>query len=357
MNKKINKLKNFLESHLKNEEFLISAYIYGSILRDDYREDTSDVDILLIVKDNTNITKIRKKTTEVIASCKNIKLEFTVITEYEFYNGFHPGWTEYFFITLKRKSIFVCGKDILNEFNFEINFDSVLKKTIWLCQRLRNIIINITKQDEIEFWNRKYEKWIEIIISEILYLRGIYDPCPKKLLAKFKHIYPEINITNSAIDEKYTILTYLEKFLIDLKKNERIRNGIIVILHKQKNNKKYFLLLKSKDEWKGWEFIKGGIKTNETIEEAVRREVHEETGIKNIEIKKIFPFKIEIKMISDNRLEKRIYTPVVAEYYNGKITLEKKFKKAKIFDLEKVIKNLKWPTYKKMFFKIIEQFN
>jgi 8-oxo-dGTP pyrophosphatase MutT (NUDIX family)/predicted nucleotidyltransferase len=356
VNKGIKRLKNLLESKLKNERFLVSAYMYGSILRNDYTEGKSDVDVLLIVKDKTNMRKAGEKINEIASSCSNLKLEFTVITEYEFYNGFHPSWTEYFFIALKGSSVLVCGRDILNEFNFEISFDSVYKKTLWLCQRLRNVIINNTKQDEIEFWDRKYEKWIEIIISEILYLHGIYDSSPKKLLLRFRKIYPQIYVGTSTIGDKYKTMQCLEDFLVGLKENERIRNGVITILYKRRGKKKYFLLLKSRDDWKGWEFIKGGIKGNETTEEAARREVYEETGIKDIVIKKALPFKTEINMISDKGLEKRVYTPVIAEFPSSRIIPENKFEKADIFDFENAIKNIKWPTYRSLFFKAMKWF-
>lgn len=45
-----------------------------------------------------------------------------------------------------------------------------------------------------------------------------------------------------------------------------------------------FLLLHRVLHWSGWEFAKGGIKAGEKIEEAIRRELFEETGIINGEV-------------------------------------------------------------------------
>ncbi len=355
MDEKVGEIKKIIEQHLKNEDFLISLYLYGSILRDDYKQNVSDIDVLMIVKDYADINKIKQKINEINILYNNLRLEFTVITEYEFYNGFHPGWSKYFFVALKHSNIFVCGRDIIDELNFEIDFDSIYKKTIWLCQRLRNIVLNNIKQKEIEFWDRKYDKWIKIIVSEILYMRGIYEPSLQSSLLKFRQLYPSVYINLDNNEAKYQTLQSLENFLIALRKNERIRQGVIVIL--KKYNKEEFLLLQSKDEWKGWEPIKGGIEINETIEDAVRREIYEEIGIKDIEIKKIFPFKVTLSMISDRGLEKRVYTPVLVEYNDkSKIRLENKFIKADAFAMKDIVKKLKWPAYRNLFYRVLSIF-
>jgi 8-oxo-dGTP pyrophosphatase MutT (NUDIX family) len=45
-----------------------------------------------------------------------------------------------------------------------------------------------------------------------------------------------------------------------------------------------FLLLHRKLNWKGWEYPKGGIEENESQEEAVKRELFEETGLEKYEL-------------------------------------------------------------------------
>jgi 8-oxo-dGTP pyrophosphatase MutT (NUDIX family) len=58
------------------------------------------------------------------------------------------------------------------------------------------------------------------------------------------------------------------------------------VYSENKENKIEYLILKRNHHWKGWEFPKGGINLNERKENAVRREVREETGLIARKIKK-----------------------------------------------------------------------
>ncbi|MFH1586327.1 MAG: NUDIX domain-containing protein [Candidatus Diapherotrites archaeon] len=72
-----------------------------------------------------------------------------------------------------------------------------------------------------------------------------------------------------------------------------IKNGVTGIVFAEKDGEKYFLLLHRVLNWKGWEFPKGGIEEGEKAEEAVLREVGEETGLKELEIVGKVPEKME----------------------------------------------------------------
>lgn len=47
-----------------------------------------------------------------------------------------------------------------------------------------------------------------------------------------------------------------------------------------------FLILKKKGRWVGWQFAQGAKEKGETWEEAVKREILEETGLKDVEVVK-----------------------------------------------------------------------
>ncbi len=55
----------------------------------------------------------------------------------------------------------------------------------------------------------------------------------------------------------------------------KYRKGVFLVVF----NKDKYLLLKRVLHWTGWEFPKGGIESNESIEKAVSRELREETGL------------------------------------------------------------------------------
>jgi len=67
---------------------------------------------------------------------------------------------------------------------------------------------------------------------------------------------------------------------------EKYRKGVFVIVYYLDNEVPYYLVLKRKLHWTGWEFPKGGIDKGEAITEAVCREIKEETGLKFSEMKK-----------------------------------------------------------------------
>ncbi|MFW6233463.1 MAG: NUDIX domain-containing protein, partial [Nanoarchaeota archaeon] len=65
-----------------------------------------------------------------------------------------------------------------------------------------------------------------------------------------------------------------------MKKN--YRKGIFIVVYTIYNNEIFYLLLKRKLHWKGWEFPKAGVKEKESLIECAKRELKEETGLKPI---------------------------------------------------------------------------
>lgn len=71
----------------------------------------------------------------------------------------------------------------------------------------------------------------------------------------------------------------------------KYRPSVFVVTYARNKGKIYYLLLKRKLHWKGWEFPKGGLKgIMERVypRRAVKREIIEETGLNPIKIKKYY---------------------------------------------------------------------
>ena len=112
-----------------------------------------------------------------------------------------------------------------------------------------------------------------------------------------------------------------------------------------------FLLLHRKLNWKGWEFCKGGIRKNETPEQAVKREIREETHLKLLEIKK---FNIKGKFLYDKKAQKQkgykgaSYILFSALVKKGKPKISKiEHDSYKWCAFRQALKLLTWPNQKK----------
>lgn len=114
--------------------------------------------------------------------------------------------------------------------------------------------------------------------------------------------------------------------------------AIVAIIH----DKDEYLLLKKKGTYTGWQFAQGKVEIGEKIEDTVKREIEEETGLTNIEIKEKLPFKKDYWFTFENqRIHKYLTYFVVKTKKTDNIKISKEhsdFEWVKGPDVSKKIK-------------------
>ena len=132
---------------------------------------------------------------------------------------------------------------------------------------------------------------------------------------------------------------------------QRYRKAVFIVTYAIEKEVIYYLLLKRKLHWKGWEFPKGGLEKNENIIDTIKRELKEETGLKPLKIKS---FKIHGKYNYKKEYPERIgfigqsYFLYSAEVKKDGVKIDQReHSNYKWLEFDKAIKKLTWPNQKK----------
>ncbi len=129
----------------------------------------------------------------------------------------------------------------------------------------------------------------------------------------------------------------------------KYRKGVFCVVYTSKPIK--YLLLHRKKHWQGWEFPKGGKLAREKLENTVRREIKEETGLN---VKKIKNFNVKGKFVYDKKTKEErkfkgfIWQLFACEVQRKKVKISKKeHDKYKWCTFTQAVKLLTWPNQKK----------
>lgn len=127
------------------------------------------------------------------------------------------------------------------------------------------------------------------------------------------------------------------------------RKGVFVVVFSPKPLR--YLILHRKLHWKGWEFPKGGAFAREKIENTVKREVKEETGLRALSI---IPFKVRGTFIYDKKTqqERKVkgfkWKLYAAEVKKAMVRVGKReHDNSKWLPYAKALRLLRWPSQKK----------
>lgn len=131
----------------------------------------------------------------------------------------------------------------------------------------------------------------------------------------------------------------------------KYRRAVFIVVYAKVNKEIKYLVLKRRLHWKGWEFPKGGIEPSETKNDAVKRELLEETGLLPLEIKKhdfSGRYSYKKKMLDRFGLKGQKFYLYSSEVKMGRVKIDKKEHTGfKWVDFKTAIKMLRWPNQKK----------
>ena len=134
-------------------------------------------------------------------------------------------------------------------------------------------------------------------------------------------------------------------------KRGKYRKAVFIVTYSLIGNKIYYLILKRKLHWKGWEFPKGGVNFLETKKHAVKRELKEETGLKPLKIKKFNihgKYKYNKEFRDRPGIKGQNYTLFAVETKKEKIKLDKlEHSNYKWLNFKEAMKKLTWKNQKK----------
>jgi len=137
----------------------------------------------------------------------------------------------------------------------------------------------------------------------------------------------------------------------------KIRRGISGIIFFDAKGRREYLLLKRKKNWKGWEFLKGGLKKGESESKALKREIREEIGISNFKAKRtniIHLFKYQKSYVKDNKewqgAKNRVF---LIQIHSKKIRIDhNEHSGFKWANRKSALKMLTWNDFRKVFRKL-----
>lgn len=138
------------------------------------------------------------------------------------------------------------------------------------------------------------------------------------------------------------------------KEKRKFRRAIFGVAYcKDENGKIEYIILKRKKHWKGWEFPKGKVERFETKRMGAKREVHEETGLNVLKVKRfkekgIYLYTKKLWDRPDKIGQTYHLFAVQVEKGNGKLKLDShEHNGYKIVSFKEAYKILTWPNQKK----------
>ncbi len=95
----------------------------------------------------------------------------------------------------------------------------------------------------------------------------------------------------------------------------KYRKYVAAIIFIKTKSGNLFLLLRRKQNWKGWEYVKGGLLPGESLKAGLKREIREETGQKKLNIIAKLPKKIKYNWPREFQKDKKKWKGAIQQVY------------------------------------------
>lgn len=109
----------------------------------------------------------------------------------------------------------------------------------------------------------------------------------------------------------------------------KYRKYVAAIIFTKNKSRDLFLLLRRKQNWRGWEYVKGGLLPGESSRAGLKREIFEETGQKKLKIIAKLPKQIKYKwpktyLKDEKRWRGAVQQVYLVELFSKAIKLDRK---------------------------------
>lgn len=197
---------------------ILSGYIYGSVLRDDFDPRLSDIDLLIVVKDARDGSSTLF--VNALPSEFRQKADVSILTDLEVSRRLHPGWSAQYFFNVKSSGICFHGLPVLEDIDKSVlSMEQVAKRVTNLAQRSRFVLLNPRKHHETAFWLAKYQYWVPLCLMELLAIHGIAEfrvrRAHDRFLQEFPHITPQVHYPYSSLDVLQDFLEHLSVWVTE----------------------------------------------------------------------------------------------------------------------------------------------
>ena len=139
----------------------------------------------------------------------------------------------------------------------------------------------------------------------------------------------------------------------------RYRKGVFIVVYRKGRKKFEYLILNRILHWQGWEFPKGGLEKGENDEEAAKRELKEETGLKArrmLKLKEKGKFDYGRELADRPGILGQAWKLFAAEAEKGKIRIDKnEHQDYRWLGFKQAYNLLTWPSQKRCL-RIVDKF-